>query len=154
MEYTIRDARITDIERISVLFDLHALGRAEDVRRPIGPADLLRQLVYLPQAIVVVADSRRTIVGAAVLALRPSVARGGYVGTLDVIAAEPEAEEAGVVDSLVAETLRSARNKGCVAVEAIRPDDAAATARWQGYGFTEAGPRLVRELAPMEAVRR
>ena len=36
-------------------------------------ADLMRQLVYLPQASIVVAESRRVVVGGAILALRPSV---------------------------------------------------------------------------------
>ena len=42
--------------------------------------DLLRQLIYLPNAAVLVADARRVIVGAAVLALRPSVSGGGHGG--------------------------------------------------------------------------
>lgn len=154
MEYQIRDARITDVDRITGLLDSTMLGRLADSGAPLKAADLLRQLVYLPQAVVLVADARRTIVGAAVLALRPSVSQGGFVGTIDVIAADPEGEQAGVIDSLVAEALRSARNKGCVAVEATRPDDNAERERWSGYGFVEAGPRLVRELAPMGAARR
>ncbi|HET7678026.1 MAG TPA: GNAT family N-acetyltransferase [Candidatus Limnocylindrales bacterium] len=153
MEYQVRDARITDVDRITTLLHSAALDTG-DSGAPLGSADLLRQLVYLPQAVVLVAESRRIIVGATVLALRPSVRQGGFVGTLDVIVVQPEYEAAGVIDSLVAEALRSARNKGCVAVEAAMPDDPGERSRWAGYGFVEAGPHLVRELAPMGAARR
>ncbi|HEX5452141.1 MAG TPA: GNAT family N-acetyltransferase [Candidatus Limnocylindrales bacterium] len=152
VEYQVRDARITDVERISALVP----ARAE--ARPAAPgilaaSDLLRQLVYLPNAVVLVADARRQVVGATVLALRPSVLEGGMVGSVDLLAVDPAYEAAGVTDSLIAEGLRSARNKGCVAVEATRPDDPAEQARWEGHGFAEAGPRIVCELAPAGVAR-
>lgn len=121
-------------------------------RTPLGPADLLRQLVYLPSAVVLVADVRRQIVGAVVLALRPSVRRGGYVATVDLLVIDPEYELTGVMDALVNEAMRSARNKGCVMVEAwpAAPGD---RARWQSYGFVDAGPRLERSLGAASPAR-
>jgi hypothetical protein len=44
------------------------------------------------------------------------------VGTIDLLAFEQDQDQ-GVVDELVGETLRSARNKGCVVVEAVGVDD-------------------------------
>ncbi len=114
-----RDARITDVGRIAAL--LAAPSAQPAAAMSASGTDLLRQLIYLPNAAVLVADARRVIVGAAVLALRPSVAAGGMVGTVDLLVVDPAYEGAGVVDSLLGEALRSARNKGCVAVEAVPP---------------------------------
>ena len=152
MEYLVRDARITDVERITALLEASAARRGATVGT-LDAADLLRQLTYLPNAVVLVADARRRIVGAAVLALRPSVVHGGMVGSVDLLAVDAAFEGAGVADSLLSEALRSARNKGCVAVEAACPEDPAERARWEGHGFAEAGPRIVHELAPAGAVR-
>jgi N-acetylglutamate synthase-like GNAT family acetyltransferase len=153
VEYQVRDARITDAERITALLEAAAATRGVSRGGPLDATDLLRQLVYLPNAVVHVADARRRVVGAAVLALRPSVAQGGMVGSVDALAVDPEYESAGVADSLLEEVLRSARNKGCVAVEADGPEDAAQRARWEGHGFTGAGSRIVRGLAPAGAAR-
>jgi GNAT superfamily N-acetyltransferase len=151
VEYQIRDARVTDVERITALYD--ALGTTESgpVRTPLGSNDLLRQLVYLPQAIVLVAEARRAILGAIVLALRPSVRHGGYVATVDLLAVEEGYERSGVIDALVASALRSARNKGCVVVETTRPDEADELALLEGYGFDEAPQRLERTLVATPA---
>ena len=81
MEYLIRAARVTDIDRLVALSD-GQLG-VERAQGTLGAQDLLRQLVYLPQASVYVAEARRVVVGGAVLALRPSVRAGGYVGCLE-----------------------------------------------------------------------
>lgn len=153
MEYQVRDARITDAERIAALLGASPPGGRARAGGPLDATDLLRQLVYLPNAVVIVADARRRLVGAAVLALRPSVAQGGMVGTIDALAVDPEYESVGVADSLLDEVLRSARNKGCVVVEADGPDKPAERARWAGHGFTEAGSRIVRDLAPIGARR-
>jgi N-acetylglutamate synthase-like GNAT family acetyltransferase len=153
VEYQVRDARITDVERIHALVEAAAIAPADAARATLGAVDLLRQLVYLPNAVVLVADSRRTIVGAAVLALRPSVLEGGMVGTIDLLVVDAAFDGAGVTDSLLSEVLRSARNKGCVSVEATPPADPAQRARWTGHAFVEAGPRIVRDLAPAGATR-
>lgn len=152
MEYDVRDARITDVERINALRRAASSGQNAQPT-PLGGVDLLRQLVYLPQAVVLVASARRLIVGAVVLALRPSVRHGGFVATVDLLAVDPEHERTGVIESLLGEALRSARNKGCVIVEAEQPEDPAERALWEGYGFTEAGARFERVLAPMPAAR-
>ena len=79
MEYLVRAARVTDIDRVVTLCDdAVQMNRADS---PLGAADLMRQLVYLPQASIVVAETQRVVVGGAILALRPSVRAGGYVGT-------------------------------------------------------------------------
>src|SRR6185503_6648134 len=53
VEYTVRAARITDIE---ALVALSGDGLGDGSSGPLGPADLLRQLVFLPHATVIVAE--------------------------------------------------------------------------------------------------
>jgi GNAT superfamily N-acetyltransferase len=142
VEYLVRAARVTDIERIVALSD--AAKRLDRGASPLGAPDLLRQLVYLPQASVFVAEARRTVVGGAILALRPSVAAGGYVGTIDLLVVDPEHETGRVIEALLEELLRSASNKGCTVVEAVTPDDQATLAHWEQLGFAPAGPRIER----------
>ena len=87
MEYTIRPARITDIDRLA------AIGRSAMTasgRGSLDAADLLRQCVYLPHASVLVAEARRELVGGALLVLRPSVTAGGYVGAVDFLVVAPD----------------------------------------------------------------
>lgn len=105
-------------------------------------ADLLRQLVYLPQASVFVAEARRDVVGGAVLALRPSVRAGGFVGTVDFLVVDPAHDADRVTDALLEEVLKSARNKACAVVEAAPPTDPAERTRWERHGFTDDGPRM------------
>lgn len=117
-------------------------------------ADLLRQLVYLPQASIFVVEARREVVGGAVLALRPSVRAGGYVGTVDLLVVDPEHDADRVSVALIEELVRSARNKGCTLVEAARPNDPAERTRWEKQGFTEAGPLMERAVAAVGATAR
>ena len=117
---------------------------------PLVAPDLLRQLVYLPQASVLVAEIRRSIIGAAILALRPSVRAGGFVGTVDLLVSDPRHDTEAVADVLIEELLRSARNKGCATVEVARPTDPAEQARWDRRGFHESGTLLER---PVSAAR-
>ena len=151
MEYLVRAARVTDIDRIVSLSDGTMMDRAES---PLGAADLMRQLVYLPQASIVVAETRRVVVGGAILALRPSVRAGGYVGTIDLMVVDPEHDADRVTEALLEELLRSASNKGCTVVEAERPDDADAYARWQRMGFGETGSRIQRIVTAAGSARR
>jgi N-acetylglutamate synthase-like GNAT family acetyltransferase len=151
VEYQIRDARVTDVDRITALYDAISGPQTGPLRTPLGGTDLLRQLVYLPQAVVLVADARRMIVGAVVLALRPSVRHGGFVATFDLLAVQEGYERSGVIEALVAQALRSARNKGCVVVEAARPEDPDERALLEGYGFIEAPQLLERALAAAPA---
>jgi GNAT superfamily N-acetyltransferase len=145
VEYLVRAARVTDIDR------LVALGggdlREDRDASPLDAADLLRQLVYLPQASIFVAESQRSVVGGAVLALRPSVRAGGFVGTIDLLVVDPDHDTQRVTEALLEEVIRSARNKGCTQVEATRPDDPVALGRWAALGFSPAGPRIQRSVA-------
>ena len=139
VEYQVRAARITDVERIVALVASAAPAAAAATTEG---ADLLRQLVYLPQASVLVAESLRTMVGVAVLTLRPSVQAGGSVGTIDLLAVDEHHDADRVAGLLLAELLRSARNKGCAVVDATAPTDGAAPTAWERHGFRPAGPRI------------
>jgi GNAT superfamily N-acetyltransferase len=152
VEYLVRTARITDIERLVALSG-GALGAA-DGTSPLGAADLFRQLVYLPHASIVVAEARREIAGGAVLVLRPSVRAGGYVGSVDLLVVDPAHDVDRVTAALLEELLRSAQNKGCTIVEAARPDDPEARARWAGLGFVDGPPLVTRSVAAPAAARR
>jgi len=152
VEYLVRSARITDIDRLVALSDVaHRMDRGDS---PMDKADLLRQLVYLPQASIFIAEARREVVGGAVLALRPSVRAGGFVGTVDLLVVDPDHDVDRVSDALIEELLRSASNKGCTVVEAVRPDDPAERTRWERQGFTEAGPLMERAVAVVGATAR
>jgi GNAT superfamily N-acetyltransferase len=145
VEYLVRTARVTDIDRLVALSD----GMLLDVpgKSPIAAADLLRQLVYLPQASIYVAEAQRVVVGGAVLALRPSVRAGGYVGAVDLLVVDPEYDVDRITTALLEEVVRSASNKGCTVVEAAGPDDPGDLARWEALGFTATGPRIQRIVA-------
>jgi len=151
VEYLIRQARITDIDRLA------ALGRSAirgSGRGSLDAADLLRQLVYLPHASVLVAEVRRELVGGALLVLRPSVIAGGYVGTVDLLVVAPDHDADRVTAALLEELLRSAGNKGCTEVETAQPADPADLARYERAGFAPAGPTLRRPLATAGTARR
>jgi N-acetylglutamate synthase-like GNAT family acetyltransferase len=139
VEYQVRAARITDVERIVALVEASAPAASAAI---LEAADLLRQLVYLPQASVIVAETLRTTAGVAVLALRPSIRSGGYVGTIDLLAVDPHHDVDRVTELLLEELLRSARNKGCALVEATTPADGIVSSAWERLGFGAAGPRI------------
>jgi len=82
--------------------------------------------------------------GGAILALRPSVEAGGFVGTADVLVVGQGYDTEEVADALIDEMLRSARNKGCVTVEVMLANNAALRACWQRHGFTEAATHIYR----------
>jgi len=152
VEYLVRAARITDVDRLVALS--HESLRRSGGRGPLVAADLLRQLVYLPQASIIVAEEGRELIGGAVLALRPSVRAGGYVGTVDLLMVDPQHDVERVTAALIEEALRSARNKGCTVVEAALPEDPEERDRWNRQGFTEAEPLLQRPVAARAAARR
>ena len=85
------------------------------------------------------------------LAIRPSVRAGGYVGTIDLLVVDPASEPDAVSDSLIEECLRSAANKGCASVEAPQPDDPAEHPRWERQGFMDEQPVLRRDRRPRRA---
>ena len=143
VEFQVRQARITDVDRLA------AIGQAalrDSSRGSLDAADLLRQLVYLPNASLLVAESQRVIVGGALLVLRPSVTAGGYVGPVDFLVVAPGHDPDRVTDALLEEVLRSAGNKGCSRVEMAQPSDPADLARLVRAGFAPAGPTLRRPL--------
>lgn len=148
MEYQVRAARIADVDRLVALCDgqLRA-ARANDSGHALDPADILRQLVFLPQATVLVAEAGRGIVGGAVLALRPSVRAGGFVGTVDLLATDAGDPEA-VEDVLIEEMIRSATNKACVAIEVVTSADPREQSRWDRNGFAGTGPTIRRPIGP------
>jgi predicted N-acetyltransferase YhbS len=148
VEYQVRVARITDVERIVALWAAVEPHAAEAAR---AATDLLRQLVYLPQASVLVAESGRTVVGAAVLALRTSVRAGGNVGVVDLLVADPRHDAERVAESLATEILRSARNKGCAVVEAALPAGSPGLPVLERFGFEAAAPRTETILAARRA---
>jgi ribosomal protein S18 acetylase RimI-like enzyme len=152
VEYLVRAARVTDIDRFVALSDESL--RVDRAESPLGSADLLRQLVYLPQASIVVAESRRVVVGGAILALRPSVRAGGYVGTIDLLVVDPAHDIDRITESLLDELLRSASNKGCTIVEAARPDQPDAQSLWERMGFAPAGQRIYRSVTAAGAAAR
>lgn len=144
MDYTVRAARITDIDRFVALSG-DRLGPS--LSGQPASADLLRQLVFLPHATILIAERRRDILGGAVLAIRPSVRAGGYVGTIDLLVVDPTTDVDDVTDGLIEEAIRSATNKGCAWVEAPQPSDSTERARWERHGFTDQGPHLGRVVA-------
>lgn len=148
MDYQVRAARITDVERIAALWTAVEPDADEAAR---SATDLLRQLVYLPQASVLVVESSRTIVGAAVLALRTSVREGGNVGVLDLLVADPRHDAGRVTEALLTEILRSARNKGCAVVEAALSAESPGLAVLERRGFAAAAPRIEIILAARRA---
>ena len=145
VEYRVRAAQITDIEALVALSG-DRLGDGSS--GSLGATDILRQLVFLPHATVLVAERRRDLVGAAVLAIRPSVRAGGYVGTIDLLVVDPAGEPDAVSASLIEECLRSAANKGCASVEAPQPDDPAERSRLERQGFVDGEPGLRRPVDP------
>jgi GNAT superfamily N-acetyltransferase len=140
VEYQVRAARITDVERMIALWSTTAPAGGSAATLDAG--DLLRQLVYLPQATVLVAETLRAMAGLAVLALRPSVHAGGYVGTVDLLVVDPRHDQEQVTGVLVEELLRSARNKGCTVVEVAHRFAGPALPVWERFGFAAAGPRI------------
>ena len=143
MDYQVRTARITDVDRMVAILD----GSGVLVAGPSAAADQLRQLVSLPQASVLVVESHRRVIGAGILSLRPSAAAGANVGVIDAIGADAASDAAGVTEALLAELLRSARNKGCRTVEAAPPADPRLRAPWARHGFADAGPRITCAIA-------
>jgi predicted N-acetyltransferase YhbS len=144
VEYQVRAARVTDIDRLVALGDTDR--RIDRAASPLVAADLLRQLVYLPNASLLVAEMRREIVGGGLLVLRPSVIAGGYVGTVDLLVVAPDHDSDRVTAAILEELLRSASNKGCSTVEIAEPLQPADAARLTRAGFVPAGPMLRRPV--------
>jgi N-acetylglutamate synthase-like GNAT family acetyltransferase len=147
VEYLVRQARITDVDRLYAL--CAEKGAVPDGDSPMDAIGLLRQLVYLPNASVALVEANRQIAGGAVLGLRPSVRTGGFVATIDVLVVASGHDGEKVADLLIEELLLSARRKGCTAVEVMLASDDEHFASWQGHGFTRMAQNTYR--APIAA---
>ena len=110
VEYTIRPARITDIDRFAAigrLGDDRVGSRLARCRGPASPA-------CLPAARERARRRGATRArGRGVLVLRPSVTRRRLRGRVDFLVVAPDHDADRVTESLLEELLRSASNKGC-----------------------------------------
>lgn len=147
MEVHARSARLTDLA--AAVRTLAREGDEEDERR--DDVDYLRNLLFVPSATVSVAELDRRVVGVGVLAIRPSVRSGPFVGIIDElgIAGAPTldaAERRRVADAIVEHLATSARNKGCTRVEVTEPLASAEPPLWKRLGFASRGRTLSRPL--------
>ena len=147
VEYLVRQARITDVDRLYAL--CVEMGAAPGAGTPLDAIGLLRQLIYMPNASVMVVEVGRQIAGGAVLGLRPSVRAGGFVGTVDVLVVAAGHNVDKVADGLIAEIMTSARRKGCASVEVMVPESSALRACWIRHGFALDSADLYRAEVPV-----
>ena len=145
MEYTIRPARITDIDRLA------AIGRARDDR--VGsPARSTPRTCFGSVSTCrtrACSSPRRdgsSWAGRCSSCVRRSPPAATWA-TVDFLVVAPDHDADRVTESLLEELLRSASNKGCSTVEAAEPSDPADLARLERAGFAAAGviapaPRL------------
>lgn len=146
MEVHVRSARMTDLDA-----SLRILRGGADSEAGRADPDYLRNLLFVPSATVVVAEAQRRIVGVGVLALRPSVRFGPFVGVIDELrtsgsGALGDADRRRVADQLVEHLAASARNKGCTRVEVTEPLASAEPALWKRAGFASQGKALSRAI--------
>ena len=147
MEVHVRNARVTDLDAAvrTLAHDGPEAGEGhEDV-------DYLRNLLFVPSATVVVAERERRVIGVGVLAIRPSVRSGPFVGIIDEmgIARAPvldDAERRRAADEIVEHLATSARNKGCTRVEVSEPLASAEPSLWKRLGFASRGRTLGRTI--------
>lgn len=146
MEVHVRSARLTDLDAA-----VRILARGDRDTDQRDDVDYLRTLLFVPSATVLVAELERRVVGVGVLAIRPSVRSGPYVGIVDElgIAKAPTldaAERRGVADAIVEHLATSARNKGCTRVEVTEPLASAEPPLWKRLGFASRGRTLGRTI--------
>ena len=147
MEVHVRSARLTDLAAIARI--LARDDDDEDRRR--DDVDYLRNLLFVPSATVAVAEQERRVVGVGVLAIRPSVRSGPFVGVIDEIGLAAgttlaAAERRRVADEIVEHLATSARNKGCTRVEVTDPLASAEPSLWKRLGFASRGRTLGRSI--------
>jgi hypothetical protein len=147
LEVHVRSARHTDLDAAARL-----LVRDGDDDGPArADVDYLRNLLFVPAATVAVAERERRVVGVGVLAIRPSVRSGPFVGIVDEIGiAQPPtldaAERRRVADEIVEHLATSARNKGCTRVEVSEPLASAEPSLWKRHRFASRGRTLGRAI--------
>ena len=146
VEVHVRTARLTDLDaavRILAHDDADPHTERDDV-------DYLRNLLFVPSATVVVAEAERRVVGVGVLAIRPSVRSGPFVGIIDELGLDgatlDTAERRRVADDIVEHLATSARNKGCTRVEVSEPLASAEPSLWKRLRFASRGRTLGRSI--------
>jgi ribosomal protein S18 acetylase RimI-like enzyme len=145
VEVHVRSARMTDLDAsLRILHGDRGSAAGRDA------ADYLRNLLFVPSATVVVAEAQRRIVGVGVLALRPSVRSGPFVGVIDELGVSSgdldDADRQAIADQLVEHLAASARNKGCTRVEVTEPLASAEPPLWERAGFASQGRSLSRAI--------
>jgi hypothetical protein len=148
VEVHVRTARLTDLDaavRLLAPGDPAGQPQRHDV------ADVLRNLLFVPSATVVVAEAERRVVGVGVLAIRPSVRSGPFVGMIDELGlagadALDDAERRRAADEIVEALASSARNKGCTRVEVMETLASAEPSLWERHRFASQGQTLGRSL--------
>ncbi len=148
VEVHVRTARLTDLDAA-----VRLLAHAEPIEGPQrhDVADVLRNLLFVPSATVVVAESERRVVGVGVLAIRPSVRSGPFVGVIDELGlaateAMEDAERRRAADEIIEALASSARNKGCTRVEVTEPLASAEPSFWKRHRFASRGRTLGRSI--------
>jgi len=145
LEVHVRTARHTDLDAAARLLARDASGRDAEL-----DVDYLRNLLFVPSATVIVAEADRRVVGVGVLAIRPSVRSGPFVGVIDEMglpgAELATAERRGIADEIVEHLATSARNKGCTRVEVSEPLASAEPSLWKRLGFASRGRLLGRSI--------
>jgi len=146
VEVHVRSARLTDLD--SAVRMLAHVGVGLEQRNDV---DYLRNLLFVPSATIVVAERERRVVGVGVLAIRPSVRSGPFVGIVDELGVEQAptldaAERRRVADDIVEHLATSARNKGCTRVEVTEPLASAEPSLWKRLGFASRGRTLGRSI--------
>ena len=144
MEVHVRSARQTDLDA-AVRLLAHDDADHEGER---SGADYLRSLLFVPSATVIVAETERRVVGVGVLAIRPSVRSGPFVGIVDELAFDEglsnAADRRRVADEIVEHLATSARNKGCTRIEVTEPLASAEPSLWKRMRFASRGRTLGR----------
>jgi hypothetical protein len=148
VEVHVRSARHTDLDAAVRLLASREPDEANE--RP-DATDYLRNLLYVPSATIVVAEAERRVVGVGVLAIRPSVRSGPFVGVIDEIGtAQPPALDAAdrrrATDAIVEHLATSARNKGCTRIEVAEPLASAEPSLWKRHRFASRGRTLGRSI--------
>jgi hypothetical protein len=149
VEVHVRTARLADLDAAMRSLALAGADAGSDT----GPddADYLRNLLFLPSATVLVAEVDRRVLGVGVLAIRPSVRSGPFVGVIDEMGVTRErelgaADRLTVAGEIVEHLAGSARNKGCTRVEVAEPLASAERTLWKRTGFASRGRTLSRTI--------
>jgi hypothetical protein len=145
LEVHVRSARLTDLDAAVRLVSHDAAEPAAGLR----DADFLRNLLFVPSATVVVAEAERRVVGVGVLAIRPSVRSGPFVGIVDelgIAGTLDAADRRRAADEIVEHLATSARNKGCTRIEVAEPLASAEPSLWKRLRFASRGRTLGRSI--------